>query len=275
MSPSVVRREVRRPGVVLDLDGTIWVDGWMIPGALDCIGRLKSNGYPLVYLTNNPVRPETYAARLTERGLPTAADEVITASGILKDFLKQTTPQATLYVLADPDVRTQFEPEFQFSDDPTAIDVVIATSPTALDYRSLTIAFRALRRGARLVATNADPSWIGPDHQEVPHAGAVIGALEASARRSVDLVAGKPSPLAAERVQRHLDRPASEIVVVGDNLDTDVRFARENGMRSALVLTGVTRRTDLGRPGSQPDVTLDSIADLPAWLEGADATHKG
>jgi HAD superfamily hydrolase (TIGR01450 family) len=261
--------------VVLDLDGTIWVDGRLIPGAADCIQWLQRRGYPLVYLTNNPVRPETYAARLTELGLPTRAGEVISASTILKDYLKQTAPQATLYVLADPEVRSQFEPDFRFSDDPAAIDVVIATSPTALDYAGLTIAFRAIRRGARLVATNADPWWIGPDHQEVPHAAAVIGALEASAKRSVDLMAGKPSPLAAKWVQQHLDRPAREIIVVGDNLETDVRFAQENGMRSALVLTGVTRRADLGAPGSGADIALESIAGLPAWLEGTGATGRG
>jgi arabinose operon protein AraL len=265
-------REGRRPGVVLDLDGTIWVDGRLIPGAADCIQWLQRRGYPRVYLTNNPVRPETYAARLTELGLPTRAGEVISASTILKDYLKQTAPQATLYVLADPEVRAQFEPDFRFSDDPAAIDVVIATSPTALDYAGLTIAFRAIRRGARFVATNADPSWVSLDNVEVPHAGAVIGALEASAKRPVELVAGKPSMLAAEQVRQSLDRPSAEIVVVGDSLDTDVRFARENGMRSILVLTGVARRDDLALAEVQPDQTLDSIAGLPGLLE-PDATE--
>jgi HAD superfamily hydrolase (TIGR01450 family) len=265
-------REGRRPGVVLDLDGTIWVDGRLIPGAADCIQWLQRHGYPLVYLTNNPVRPETYAARLTKLGLPTRAGEVISASTILKDYLKETAPQATLYVLADPEVRAQFEPDFRFSDDPAAIDVVIATSPTALDYAGLTIAFRAIRRGARFVATNADPSWVSLDNVEVPHAGAVIGALEASTKKTVELVAGKPSSLAAERVRRCLDRSAAEIVVVGDSLHTDVRFARENGMRSILVWTGVARRDDLGLAEVQPDHALDSIAGLPGLLE-PDATE--
>jgi len=265
-------REGRRPGVVLDLDGTIWVDGRLIPGAADCIRWLQRRGYPRVYLTNNPVRPETYAARLTELGLPTRAGEVISASTILKDYLKQTAPQATLYVLADPEVRSQFEPDFRFSDDPAAIDVVIATSPTALDYAGLTIAFRAIRRGARFVATNADPSWVSLDNVEVPHAGAVIGALEASTKKTVELVAGKPSSLAAERVRRCLDRSAAEIVVVGDSLHTDVRFAHENGMRSVLVLTGVARQEDMESAEIQPDHALDSIAGLPGLLE-PDATE--
>ena len=257
----------RLPGIVLDLDGTIWVDGQMIPGALNCLRWLRSTGYPVVYLTNNPVRPEVYAARLSAMGAPTLPGEVITASSLLHDHLRETAPGARVFVLADPDVRDQLEPNFRLSEDPAEIDVVIASSPTALDYDGLTVAFRALRRGARFLATNADPSCIAPDGLEVPHAAAVIGALEASTKRRVELVAGKPSRLAAERVQRHLDRPPAEILVVGDSLDTDVRFACENGMASALVLTGVAQRDDLEHASWTPVHVLDSIARLPGLLE--------
>jgi len=254
------------PGIVLDLDGTIWIDGRMIPGALDCLRWLRETGYPVIYLTNNPVRPEAYAERLSAGGVLTSPDEVITASGILLEHLRETSPGACVYVLADPDVSAQFEADFRLSEDPAEIDVVIATSPAALNYEGLTIAYRALQRGARFLATNADPSWVSPDGMEVPHAAAVIGALQASAKRNVELVAGKPSRLAAERVQRRLDRPPAEILVVGDNLDTDVRFACENGMASVLVLTGVAQRSDLADTDWMPGHVLDSIAGLPALL---------
>ncbi len=261
----------RLPGVVLDLDGTIWVDGRMIPGALECLHWLRVAGYPVVYLTNNPVRPEAYAARLSAGGVPTSPDEVITASSILQEHLRETAPGANVYVLADPDVRAQLEPNFRLSEDPAEIDVVIASSPTALDYGGLTVAFRALRRGARFLATNADPFCMAPDGLEVPHAAAVIGALEASTKRKVELVAGKPSHLAAERVQSRLGRLASEILVVGDSLDTDVRFACEHGMASVLVLTGVAQRDDLARSTWSPVHVLDSIAGLPGLLEALGA----
>ncbi len=257
----------RLPGVVLDLDGTIWVDGRMIPGALECLHWLRIAGYPVVYLTNNPVRPEAYAARLSAGGVPTSPDEVITASSILLEHLREMAPGAKVFVLADPDVRDQLEPDFRLSEDPAEIDVVIASSPTALDYDGLTVAFRALRRGARFLATNADPSCVAPDGLEVPHAAAVIGALEASTKRKVELVAGKPSRLAAERAQSRLGRMPSEILVVGDSLDTDVRFACENGMASVLVLTGVAQRDDLAHSSWTPVHVLDSIAGLPALLE--------
>ena len=91
----------RRPGLVMDLDGTVWIGGRMIAGALDCLRWLKETGFPLVYLTNNPVRPEGYASRLSMHGLPTEPDEVMTASTILKDHLLEVMPRARLFVLAD------------------------------------------------------------------------------------------------------------------------------------------------------------------------------
>jgi NagD protein len=256
-----------RMGIVMDLDGTVWVDGRMIPGAAECLRWLRSSGFPLVYLTNNPVRPEVYASRLARHGLPTEEAEVITASAILRDYLQQTAPGATLFVLADEDVRTQFEPGFGFSDDPARIDVVVATAPTMLDYRGLIIAHRALCNGARFVATNGDPACPAPDGGEVPHAAALIAALEATTRRRPECVAGKPSALAADQVRRRLGRPAQEILVVGDSLDTDMRFARDNGMQSALVLTGVGRAERAADPVSAPDHILSSLADLPALLQ--------
>ncbi len=70
-----------RPGVVMDLDGTVWLGGRMIAGALECLRWLREAGFPLVYLTNNPVRPETYALRLTGRGLPTEPAEFLLDPG--------------------------------------------------------------------------------------------------------------------------------------------------------------------------------------------------
>ena len=65
----------------------MWVEGRLIPGAFECIRWLQANGYPVVYLTNNPVRPMAYAVRLTAHGLPTSSGDVISASGILKEYL--------------------------------------------------------------------------------------------------------------------------------------------------------------------------------------------
>ena len=76
---------------------------------------------------------------------------------------------------------------------------------------------------------------------------------------------GRMMPGAAEAVRHGLHRPPQEILVVGDSLDTDVRFAREHGMACALVLAGVGCADD-ATGALAPDYILASLADLPALL---------
>ena len=102
---------------------------------------------------------------------------------------------------------------------------------------------------------------------ELPDAGADIGALEGCSNRKVELVVGKPSPVVAEIALEQLGRPAQECLIVGDRVETDILMGHQAGMRTALVLSGVTQRGDLARAEVQPDYVLESIAQLPQILD--------
>jgi len=155
---------------------------------------------------------------------------------------------------------------FVFSQDPDEIDVVIASCDRSFDFDKLNIAFQALRRGARFWAANADATCPVPGG-EIPDAGAVIGALEGCSKRKVELVAGKPSPLVAKAALEQLGLPASECLIVGDRVETDIVMGHRAGMHTALVLTGVTRRADLAHAPVQPDYVLESIAEVPRLFQ--------
>jgi arabinose operon protein AraL len=101
----------------------------------------------------------------------------------------------------------------------------------------------------------------------LPDAGAVIGALEGCSGRKLEMVVGKPSPLAAEVTLERLERPAGECVMVGDNIESDILMGRRAGMTTVLVLSGVTQREDLAHACVQPDYVLESIASLPGLLD--------
>jgi ribonucleotide monophosphatase NagD (HAD superfamily) len=100
----------------------------------------------------------------------------------------------------------------------------------------------AVRAGARWVATNTDatlPSARGP----LPGNGSLVAALTTALGRGPDTVVGKPEPaLFHLAAQRH---SATDALVVGDRLDTDIEGANRAGMASLLVLTGVTGPADL------------------------------
>jgi arabinose operon protein AraL len=258
----------RAPGIILDLDGTIYRGDTLIPGAREAVERLHRRAHPIVFLTNAIESRAEHADKLIGLDIPASPDEIVNASLILTHYLSHEVPDATVFAISDPPLLEALSANFRLSEDPQEIDVVVASCDRTFDYRKLNIAFKALQRGARFLATNADATAPVAGGELLPDAGAVIGALEGCSGRKLEMVVGKPSPLAAEVAVERLGRPASECVMVGDNLESDVLMGHSAGMITVLVLSGVTRRADLAHARVQPDYVLESIADLPCLLDG-------
>ncbi|OGO14857.1 MAG: hypothetical protein A2Y93_10515 [Chloroflexi bacterium RBG_13_68_17] len=256
-----------RPALILDVDGTVWRYGRLIPGVAEALQQLRRDGYPLLFLSNNPVPPELYADRLVGMGVPTAPSEILTCLTILEAELAQEA-EAGLYVVADDRLQAHLAEGHRIAADPAAIDIVLATGPYDLTYDRLNVAFQALRRGANFWATNADPFVLARSGGEVPHTAAVIGALQGCTGRTVERMTGKPSPLSARAALERLGCGPGEAIVVGDGLDTDIALGHNAGIRTVLLLSGVTRREDLADSPVQPDFVLDSLASLPDLLRG-------
>jgi ribonucleotide monophosphatase NagD (HAD superfamily) len=158
-------------------------------------------------------------------------------------------------------------------DGPEAADLVVVSWDRTFDYAKLTAAFRAVRAGARLVATNPDPFCPTPDG-DLPDCAAMLAAIEASTGATAEAVVGKPSAHMAAALVDRLALPADDTLLVGDRLLTDVRMAQEAGMHSALVLTGATGPEALTRSPVVPDYVLAGVAEiLPADHAAHTADH--
>jgi NagD protein len=171
-------------------------------------------------------------------------------------------PGATLFVIGEAPLKDELRlAGFRLCEHPGEIDVVVASFDRAFDYRKLQIAFDAVRAGARLVATNADRYCPTPEGG-LPDAAAVIGAIEGCTGASVEEVVGKPSLITARAVLNALGLPASDCVLVGDRLETDILMGQRAGMATAVVLTGVTTPQLLAASDVHPDFVLRNLIDL-------------
>lgn len=249
-------------GIILDLDGTVYRGERLIPGARQAIEWLRGRGHPLVFVTNALETQAKHVDKLAGLGVPASRDEIINAPQVLIRHLSRVMPKAVVFPISDPPLIEQLEPHFRLSENPEEINVVIASCDRAFDFRKLNIGFQALKQGAHFWATNADPTW-PQTGGEIPDAGAIIGALEGCTRRKVEVVAGKPSSLVVEVALESLECSASECLLVGDSLVSDITLGKQAGITTALVLTGVTQRADLDRALIRPDHVLESIAELP------------
>lgn len=249
---------------LLDLDGTVYLGAELIAGADTAIASLRAAGRRVMFLSNKPIASRaSYAEKLTHLGIPTGEEEVLNSSLALATQLGREMPGARAYVIGEaPVVEDLLAAGLRVVNDPALTDVVVVSWDRDFSYRKLDDALQALRRGARLVATNPDVACPMPGGAFVPDCGAIAAAVVACSGLAVEFYAGKPSPVLAELALQRLGCKPQECLMVGDRVETDIRFGHDAGMATALVLTGAGSLTPLAQLSVQPDFVLESIAQL-------------
>src|SRR5262244_1706098 len=141
---------------------------------------------------------------------------------------------------------------FEVRDDERVRWVVIAFDRT-FTYAKLNIALQAVRGGARLIATNPDRTC-PVEGAEIPDCAGMIAAVEAVTGKTVEVIVGKPSPVILQVALERLGVTASECVIVGDRIETDITMGQSLGLATVLVLSGVTPADDPRIPALAPDL---------------------
>jgi NagD protein len=253
-------------GYLIDMDGVIYRENHLIPGASEFVGALLASGVPFMFLTNNSApTPEDLAVRLRHLGIEgISARHFYTSALNTVDFLSETHPNCTAFVLGEGGLLAALH-EKKIANDAINPSYVVVGEGT-VSTEKLTKAHECVERGARLLATNPD-NWcpVGPDRTR-PGAGAAAAFLEASTGRPAYYL-GKPNGYMFHRARRKLaentlNAPAEEVVMIGDTMETDIRGAVEAGLCSFLVLTGSTQLQDVGNYVYQPTRVLSSVADM-------------
>jgi len=250
-------------GYVFDLDGTIYLGDRLIEGARETVARLRERGASVVFLSNKPLEPgAVYARKLDCLGIPAGPRDVINSTQALIAYLREHHSDSCLFVVGEEALRQEIDQAgFAQSDDVDEIDIVVAAFDRTLDYAKLNTAYQALKRGARFYATNADKAC-PIEGGDIPDCAGVIAFLEATTDRQVELIAGKPSRHILDAAVSRLGVPAGDCLVVGDRLATDMTMGLQAGIDTALVLTGVTSRSDLLHSQVKPTYVLESVADI-------------
>jgi phosphoglycolate/pyridoxal phosphate phosphatase family enzyme len=251
-------------GWLLDLDGTVYLGERLIPGAAEAIAALRADGRRVGFLSNKPLQTrDEYAAKLTRLGVPATPGDVINSSLVLAQHLRALDPGAPVFVIGEAPMRAEMIAHgFEVRDDEHVGWVVIAFDRT-FTYAKLNTALQAVRRGARLIATNPDRTCPVEDG-EIPDCAGMIAAVEAVTDTKVETIVGKPSPIILEVALRALGCTAGESVIVGDRVETDIAMGKRLGLATILVLSGVTRPDDPRIAALAPDHVLRSVRELIA-----------
>lgn len=255
--------------MLLDLDGVLYVEDEPLPGAVEAVAWLAREGVPLLFLTNTTSRPRARIAdKLVAMGIDATPGQVLTPVIAAVGWLRRERPgRPALFV---PEATAA---EFDDLDPlpPGATDgagaVVVGDLGEGWDYASMNRALRLLTADPppRLVALGMTRFWRAEDGLRLD-AGAFVRAFEYAAGTTA-VVTGKPDPQFFEAALDALDLPAAEVVMVGDDVRTDVEGAQRAGIGGILVRTGKFTPADL-EGDVRPDAVLDSVAELPGWWPG-------
>jgi NagD protein len=246
--------------VIMDMDGVIIHGDRLIEGAQEKIRSFEDRGLKFLILTNNSTyTTRDLAARLGFLGLEVPTDALYTSALATARFLQTQKPHGSAYVVGEAGLTTAMH-EVGYTLTEHDPDYVVIGETTSYSFGRIAKAVQLVAAGTRLIATNPDP--IGPSMGGIVPATGALAALISRASGVDAYFIGKPNPLMLRTALRALDVHSEESIMVGDRMDTDVIMGVESGMETVLVLTGVTRREDVGRFPYQPSRILDSIADL-------------
>jgi len=248
-------------GFLLDVDGVLVRGGRALPGAIQALATLSNHGKALL-LTNNSTSSRTAAiGKLASLGLPMESTGLIPSSYVAAHYLLENHGPVAVWPVGEAGLAEELRlAGHRIVESPTDAAWVVAGMDREIDYRKLDQALQALLAGARLLATNRDPTYpaAGGFH---PGAGAIIGALEGTGYPP-DVVVGKPSPIPYSMAVRELGLPCGQLLMIGDRLDTDIAGASRAGIASALVLSGVTSEDELAGSALRPTWIARDLAAL-------------
>lgn len=255
-------------GYIFDLDGTIYLGDILLPAAAEVLAALRAAGRRVAFLSNNPTKTRAqYVEKLQGFGIAAELAEVVNSSAVMVQWLREHAPGATVFVCGEaPLIGELTAAGFQLSEEPGAIQFVIASFDRTFTYHKLQVAFDAVRAGARLVATNPDRFCPVPGGGE-PDAAAIIAAIEACTNTRCEVNVGKPSPIMARTVSAMIDLPPERCLMVGDRLMTDIAMGVDAGMSTALVLTGDSKRADLADSAVQPSYVIAGLGELIDYVK--------
>ncbi len=245
-------------GLLFDIGGVLYVGDKMIPGANDTIAALQTI-YPMRFLTNTTRRtPLAMMDKLNGMGFSVKAEELFTALDATKSYV--ISQNGTVHTLLTDEADSWFE-ELQ-SDTPDF--VVVGDAHLNFDYERLNAAFRHLQHGAGLIAAAKNRYFKDEDALLSMDAGGFITGLEFAADVKAKII-GKPSPDFFHLAVDSMGLKPGEVMMVGDDIVSDIKGAQDAGLQTALVKTGKFQPSDL-EIGVTPDFCVDDVTELLSLL---------
>lgn len=242
--------------LLFDATGVLISQNDALPGAADILARLNTAGQPFYIVTNiSSGSDETIFARLRSAGLPIpAVDRIVSAGGVARHRVLEELAAGRLvsYVGSAHAAHEIFgkHPNLHCADTVETFDTLVVLDDEGFDFKRAadhilsTFQRRLIETGEmpRIIAANADIIYPDKNDTLVFGPGIIGPMLQAGLAPfgappiSVEIM-GKPGRAIFEEciARAGTDR----LLMVGDQVDTDIKGAKAAGLDALLVSTGL------------------------------------
>ncbi|EOH99596.1 HAD superfamily hydrolase [Enterococcus haemoperoxidus ATCC BAA-382] len=245
-------------GYLIDLDGTIYLGKEAIPAGKRFVEQLQELKLPFLFVTNNTTKtPEAVSDRLAQEfDIHVSPKTVYTASLATIDYMKEQGKGNRVYVIGESGlVDLILSAGFEWDEEKP--DYVVVGLDTDINYEKFATAALCIRNGATFIGTNPDKS-IPTERGLLPGAGSFISLVQ-TATQTDPIMIGKPNAVIMNEALKVMKMNKEDVIMVGDNYETDIQSGLQNGIDSLLVLSGFTAKSAVPNLPEQPTYIVDSL----------------
>ena len=267
---------------LFDCDGVLWRGNTLLPGADRVIKKLTELNKIIIFVTNNSSKSRSqYLSKFESLGILATKEQIMSSAFASAFYLHTLRFDRKVFTLGEPGIGLELD-EFGINHidackifgttfmnhaelDQLLVDENIGAVIVGIDpyftYTKLAYAHKCLQKSDCLfIATNTDNSFPGANCL-LPGGGSIVAAVKTAANKE-PLVMGKPEPLLLKIAMEKFNLDPERTCMIGDKLETDIAFGKNGGLKTVLVLTGVSSREDAAISNIAPDYILESIDDL-------------
>lgn len=257
-------------GFIIDMDGVLWHGDQALPGLIEFFEILRKLNLPYVLATNNAsITVDQYVNKLANMGVEIGPDCILTSGMATAMYLSERymPAETKVYVIGSEGAsQPLLDQGFSLAgnDEIEPVQLVVCGLDKALSWDKLCAAALYIQAGAAFFGTNGDVT-LPTERGFLPGNGATLAALTA-ATGVIPTTIGKPAPIIYQQALAQLGIDPEQVVAIGDRLDTDILGAVKTGIRSVLVLSGISQETDIPALDYAPTWVMQDIQEITQML---------
>ncbi|WP_027625725.1 iron-containing alcohol dehydrogenase [Clostridium lundense] len=251
---------------ILDMDGTIYLGKDLFDFTPEFLKTVNKTNRKYYFFTNNSSKSqESYINKLKNMNIIIKSNQMMISSHVIIKYLKENYEGKSVYVVGTKSLLDEFR-KYNINFDDENPDIVIIGFDTSLTYEKLEKACNFIRNGKIYLGINPDLNCPMEGNTLIPDCGSVARLIESSTNRFPEFF-GKPSHYTLEYIIEKTGYKENEIAIVGDRLYTDIAVTNDSDVLSILVLSGETQKSDISKSSIQPDIIVNSLADITKVLQ--------